>query len=337
MRLNRLNRILILILPILFISSILNDTDIEELLKKISSSYRNFKFKQKLNSYYYRNGEISSEREIEIINNAPDSTLIFNKRKDSQKSYKRLRTPDYIIYEEEDKYSKVYRNPYSGSVFLNEELLKLMQQNYMFKPRKGEKIFDRETINLTIKSTENYKPWVKLWICEKTGIIFRKEEYNSKNKLVFSYNTSEFELNPDINVTLFYIPLDKIQVSRRYTYYDGIDELEKNVGFPVGSLDGVLEEYKPLKIGSTVTRKGQKRSYIWYTDGYSTISLFQRKASKDDKDKEKEIVVRRRHSDTGLQKVESGYYFLMVGDISEEVLINAFKTVLEQFKNNPDK
>lgn len=311
----------------------MNDTDIEKLLKKISSSYRNYKFKQKLITYDYRNGEISPGRELIIINNAPDSTLFLHKRKDSQKLFKRLRTSEYIIFEDREKYSKIFRDPYSGSVFLNEELLKLMQQNYMFKPRKGEKVFGRETVKLTIKSTENYKPWVKLWIFEETGIIFKKEEYNNQNELIFSYTTSEFELNPDINITLFYIPAEKIQVLRRYTYYNNIEELEETIGFSIASLTGILEEYKPLKIGSTINREGQKMSNIWYTDGYSTISLFQRKSTKEDKDKEKEVVIRRRHNDTGLQKVESGYYFLMIGDISEDVLKDAFNTVIKQFKN----
>ena len=320
----------------LFISFADVDKQVDDILKKVSSSYEKFSFIKKQTEIYYRDGETYSENSIERYNDHKNSNLLIIRSKTgTNRTSKELRTKDYVFNQREEKFLKRERPYFSGSAFLNKELLELMKENYMFKTCKGSDILGNKTNRLTIKSDVNYKPWIKIWVDEKTGLILKKEMYNSSNELVFSYTVDLLELNPTFDKDFFYLPEDKIEESsRKREYFNTVEDLKKKINSPVAYLAGILEEYKPMTI-QIFTRRGIEIAHLWYTDGYSTISLFQRKAT--EKDKEKDLTIDKRITATLIRKVQNGYHFTMIGDLSEDILVKAFKNMLSRFDKENEK
>jgi len=327
-------KILLIVLPFLFLSFNKIDKNVEELLQKISSAYDNYNFIKKGFITYYRNGEPNSEYEYNIYNDSGDYTLTVFKNIKEGKTLKTIKTRKFILRERNGKYYKSSRAHYLGSEFLNEELLKLMKENYMFKICSDNTILDKKTVTLTVKSTVNYKPWVKLWVDKDSGLVLKMIVYNHKNDLASLYEVNSLDLNPNFDRSIFEIPEDKIEESKtKSIYYNSIDEIKNNIKAPVASMNSILSEYKPIKI-RTFEAKGSFRIHIKYTDGLSDISVFQRKASEKDLKKKNKLTIKRMNLDTMLMKVSHGYLFAMIGDISEEMLIITFNSMLDQFETD---
>ena len=212
----------------LFVSFADVDKQVDDILKKVSASYEKFSFIKKQTEIYYRDGETYSEYSIERYNDQKNSNLlIIRSKKGTNRTSKELRTKDYVFNQREEKFLKRERPHYSGSAFLNKELLELMKENYMFKTCKGPDILGNKTNRLTIKSDVNYKPWIKIWVDDKTGLILKKEMYNSSNELVFSYTVDLLQLNPTLDKDFFHLPEDKIEESSRIrVYFNTVEDLK---------------------------------------------------------------------------------------------------------------
>ncbi|MFC1724098.1 sigma-E factor regulatory protein RseB domain-containing protein [candidate division KSB1 bacterium] len=327
---------IVILISALFISFSDVDEQVDNILKKVSSSYEKFSFIKKQTETYYRDGEIVSEFTYERYNDHKNANLLkIGTKKGEDRTRKSLRTKNYVISQREEKFIKMERPHFTGSAFLNKELLELMKENYMFKACKGTDIIGRKTNKLTIKSDVNYKPWTKIWVDVETGLILQKEAYDSSNELVYSYTVDFLELNPVFDKDIFYIPENKIEESsRKRVYFNTIEDLKKKSNKHVASLTGILKEFKPMTI-RTFSRQGQEIIHIWYTDGYSTISIFQRKAN--EKDKQIDLQVDTRITATSLRKVQNGCRFTMIGDLSEAVLVKAFNNMLNQFERESNQ
>lgn len=318
---NKISLILILlIVPTLLFSQENKDM---KLLNKIHRSAKNLSYEAKISrTYFTENGENISKRIIT--------------KKDKRNIREEFLFPDEfkgIVFIAKDNFlTRYYPSSDSSTVErLDRRYTEnsfptsrrtLLLKNYELK-RIGDDMFDKHRVEIVKLIPLNHdRSKYKIWIGNDNGYIFKLEKFDQKGDLIYREVTESVEFNPEINDKIFKIKSSGVRKLKN------TNKIFKTLSDVIQDYDGKLlvPKLMPLgfvldKINTYVRPNNAKGVKLTYTDGLSSISLYQRKGNGPDS----KINIQRRRRTIMLMGLKMDTRIWIVSDIPEDTLRELFK------------
>jgi len=221
-----------------------------------------------------------------IVYKAPDKLFAEMLRPEGKRSFTLVRIGKRIYFKrpEDDVYKlrrgDSRRSP-EGEFYVKEKWGELLKKNYSIIRKEDEEIADRLCYPVNVKSRHEGRPSIKAWIDKENGFILKMERYNAENELTYRSAYETIDFMPSINEKLFDIEFkeEKERRHRRsgsYDSYDSYDSLNKDVRAKLMKVNYIPVGFVLDRI-IVMERRGYRFYHLTYTDGFNTVSLFQRK------------------------------------------------------------
>jgi negative regulator of sigma E activity len=153
---------------------------------------------------------------------------------------------------------------------------KLLRRNYEIKLLEPEEVAGRDCYVIFAQPKHPDNPKRKVWVDKVHFVVLRDELLDSDGTPIRIFVVRSINFNAEVDDDLFSVPPGWRVANAPYRPNLSLEEAERIVGFKVKLPKFVPEGYQLAGVGVTYCSHGTPIVHLQYSDGFNTISVFER-------------------------------------------------------------
>ncbi len=310
-------------------------------LRKIAKASREISYSAIIHKEYYYTPDSVGVYKKEVIKIDKDNMLQHFTYPEGMSRQVTIKKGDRFFHKQMD--SDEIRMRYSyNETNVGEELsddVYLMKRNYDFIFLRAEKIGNHVADVVKVISKYRDRDWLQIWVGSDNGFIFKLERYDSDDVKIYQEYVQNLVFNPEIDKKLFEIDQEKVSTEGNPSnreFYNNLADLKMiwkdEILIPKFIPSGFVLDR--ILTSEAENSRGKRSKYIQlhYTDGLSTISLFQR----DAKGEKRDLNIGFRYWDNcrivRILEAKNDVSLTMFSNLPEETVVELFKSLNRKYE-----
>lgn len=199
-----------------------------------------------------------------------------------------------------------------------------LHENYQIRVEPGETLLGRPTEHFRLIPKNSHRGRLEIWPDRATGILLRTQRFDRFDNLVSTSFFREIEFAP-VDSAIVSLPDSLKRAEPNQVEVDNFTDLG---AFIAGATDALLLPREPpagfhFRQVKAIHREGKTYYHFQYSDGLTTISLFQHRGAADGRARDRKSTNGRKTAGEALSLVRgerAGMTYSVIGEVATEEL-----------------